>query len=101
MAKKQIDITLWGAWGRGKACPLVPEVYTPSGWPAVSTPVLRALAGRPGAAKKALAELDGADLALPEGGAQAPTKSFTQAPSLMPESLPSCTLSQPQFMQRF
>ena len=30
VAKKQIDITLWGAWGRGKACPLVPEVDTPS-----------------------------------------------------------------------
>lgn len=28
VAKKQIDITLWGAWGRGEACPLVPEVYT-------------------------------------------------------------------------
>lgn len=54
----------------------MPQVYTPSGWPAVSTPVLRALAGKPGAAKKALAELDGADLALPEGGAQASTKPY-------------------------
>ncbi len=67
--KKQMGITLWGAWGRDVACPLKPAVYTASGWPAVSTPVLRALAGKPGAAKKALAELDGADLAVPEGGA--------------------------------
>ena len=43
----------------------------------MSTPVLRALAGKPGAAKKALAELDGADLALPEGGAQAVTEPCT------------------------
>jgi len=35
------------------------QVYTPTGWPAVSTPVLRSLAGRPGAAKLALAELTG------------------------------------------
>ncbi|KAK9839857.1 hypothetical protein WJX81_006741 [Elliptochloris bilobata] len=67
LPKKQVGITLWGAWGRGVPCPLVPDVYTPSGWPAVSTPVLRALAGKPGAAKKALAELDGANLAVPEG----------------------------------
>ena len=169
MAKKQIDITLWGAWGRGEACPLVPEVhtpqrvaildvwvdglgvfdfdfwvrvhffwkggcasslefivccrrgcpclwrrcawccwppgraklrfpcqvYTPSGWPAVSTPVLRALAGKPGAAKKALAELDGADLALPEGGAQAPTN-LPSGCLLMQEAVPSHTFSWPQ-----
>ena len=56
------------------------QVYTPSGWPAVSTPVLRALAGKPGAAKKALAELDGADLALPEGGVRSPIT--TPAPRL-------------------
>ena len=81
VAKKQIDIMLWGAWGRGKACPLVPDVHTPSGWPAVSTPVLRALAGKPGAAKKALAELDGADLALPEGGVQALMKPEPRLPA--------------------
>ena len=34
-------------------------MVTPTGWPAVSTPVLRSLAGRPGAAKLALAELTG------------------------------------------
>lgn len=56
--KKNIDITLWGIWGRGQASPIKPDVYTSTGLPAVSTPVLRALAGKPGAAKKALAELD-------------------------------------------
>ncbi len=68
--KKQMGITLWGAWGRDAPCPLRPDVFTPAGWPAVSTPVLRALAGKPGAAKNALAELDGADTAVPEGGAR-------------------------------
>ncbi len=68
--KKQMGITLWGAWGRDAPCPLRPDVFTPAGWPAVSTPVLRALAGKPGAAKYALAELDGADTAVPEGGAR-------------------------------
>lgn len=58
--KKNIDITLWGVWGRGRAGPITPEVFTSTGLPAVSTPVLRALAGKPGAAKKALAELDSA-----------------------------------------
>lgn len=33
-----------------------------SGWPAVSTPVLRSLAGKPGAAKKALLEIYGEEL---------------------------------------
>lgn len=58
--KKNIDITLWGVWGRNRISPLTPEVFTSTGLPAVSTPVLRALAGKPGAAKKALAELDSA-----------------------------------------
>jgi hypothetical protein len=35
------------------------DIYTASGAPAVSTPVLRSLAGKPGAAKKALLELEG------------------------------------------
>ena len=34
----------------------------PAGWPAVSTPVLRSLAGKPGAALKALKEKYGVDL---------------------------------------
>jgi hypothetical protein len=43
------------------------QVVTPTGWPAVSTPVLRSLAGRPGAAKLALAELTG-DTSADAGG---------------------------------
>jgi hypothetical protein len=74
IAKKQMDILIHGLWGRGNPSPLMPEVYTPSGWPAVSTPVLRALAGKPGAAKKALAELEGQDT-----NAGAPASSFDGA----------------------
>lgn len=59
VAKKNIEIVLWGLWGRGIFSKLTPEIYTPSGWPAVSTVVLRSLAGKPGVAKKALAELEG------------------------------------------
>ena len=33
------------------------QVLTANGWPAVSTPVLRKLAGKPGAAKRALEQL--------------------------------------------
>ena len=58
-AKKNIDIALWGLWGRGKDSRLTPDVYTPSGWPAVSTPILRGMAGKPGAAKRALQEMEG------------------------------------------
>ena len=57
--KKNVDVTLWGLWGRDVATPLVPEVFTAAGWPAVSTAVLRSLAGKPGAAKKALLEMGG------------------------------------------
>lgn len=39
--------------------PLEAQVYTASGWPAVSTPVLRQLAGKPGAAQEALDKLIG------------------------------------------
>ena len=62
-AKKTIDIELHGIWGRGVISPLKPEVFTPSGKPASATPVLRLLAGKPGAAKRALAELDGSVIA--------------------------------------
>ena len=64
--KKNIDITLWGLWGRGRESRLKPEVVTPSGWPAVSTPVLRSLAGKPGLAKKELDKLAGR--AVPSAG---------------------------------
>ena len=59
--KKTIDIRLHGLWGRAVPSPLQPPAFTPSGWPAVSTPVLRGLSGEPGAALRALAELDGGD----------------------------------------
>ena len=59
--KKTIDIRLHGLWGRAAPSPLRPPAFTPSGWPAVSTPVLRGLSGEPGAALRALAELDGGD----------------------------------------
>ena len=61
VAKKQMEITLHGLWGPGVASPLRAEIFTASGAPAVSTPVLRSLAGKPGAAKKALLELEGQD----------------------------------------
>ena len=63
MPKKNIDITLWGLWGRACESRLKPEVFTPSGWPAVSTPVLRSLAGKPGLAKKELDKLAGRPVA--------------------------------------
>ncbi len=55
--KKHIDFTLTGLWGPQFRSPLDPEVLTASGWPAVSTPVLRKLAGKPGVAKRALEEM--------------------------------------------
>ena len=61
-AKKQMDIVIHGLWGPDVASPLHPEVYTASGWPAVSTPVLRQLAGKAGAAKRALLEAEGVPL---------------------------------------
>ncbi|KAL0051060.1 hypothetical protein WJX82_001248 [Trebouxia sp. C0006] len=57
--RKNIDFTLHSLWGKQQegATPVIqPEIFTASGWPAVSTPVLRALAGKPGAAKRALHE---------------------------------------------
>ena len=59
VAKKNRDIMLHGLWGEHDPSPLTPEIYTATGWPAVSTPVLRSLAGKPGAAKKALLEYEG------------------------------------------
>lgn len=68
-AKKTIDVELHGIWGKGILSPLTPEVFTPSGWPASSTPVLRTLAGKPGAAKRALLEMNGAEAASSTEGA--------------------------------
>lgn len=68
-AKKNMDIELHGVWGHSAPTPLLPEVFTPAGWPACSTPVLRTLAGKPGAAKRALAELEGANVSSSVEGA--------------------------------
>ena len=56
-AKKNLDIVLHGVWGREARSPLQPEVYTPARVPACSTPVLKALAGKAGKARRKLAEL--------------------------------------------
>jgi hypothetical protein len=56
-AKKNWDIVLHSVWGPGQKTPLVPEVFTPAGVPACSTPVLKSLAGKAGKARKKLAEL--------------------------------------------
>ena len=58
---KCIDQLIWGLWGRGIPSPLDVGVYTAGGWPAVSTPVLRSLAGKPKAAQKELALREGSD----------------------------------------
>ena len=57
--KKNMDIELCNVWGDpGKPSPLIPEVFTPSGAPACSTPVLKSLAGKAGRARTALADLE-------------------------------------------
>ena len=55
--KKNMDITLHNIWDKTKPSPLIPEIFTPSGMPACSTPVLKQLAGKPGRARKALMEV--------------------------------------------
>lgn len=55
--KKNMDITLHSVWGESMVSPLQPEIHTPGGLPACSTPVLKSLAGKPGKARKALVEL--------------------------------------------
>jgi DNA polymerase-1 len=55
--KKSWDIRLHSVWGPAARSPLQPEVFTPAGVPACSTPVLKALAGKAGRARKKLAEL--------------------------------------------
>jgi hypothetical protein len=61
--KRWIDFDLHGVWGRGRPGRLAVETKTDKGAPAVSTAVLRALAGKPGAARRALAEMDAKDSA--------------------------------------
>jgi DNA polymerase I len=53
--RKFMDIELHSVWGVDNPSPLQPDVYTPGGSPACSTPVLKALAGKAGRARKALA----------------------------------------------
>jgi DNA polymerase-1 len=87
--KKTMDVSLHSVWGPGVPSPLVPQVHTPAGIPACSTPVLKSLAGRPGRARKALAELEAAPAAddglealrddWDEGGAAAPAWSTNDA----------------------
>lgn len=55
--KKMWDLKLHSVWGPDTKSPLVPEVFTPAGVPACSTPVLKSLAGKAGKARKKLAEL--------------------------------------------
>jgi len=60
-AKKNMDIILHNIWSKIQKSPLVPDIYTPSGVPACSTPVLKALAGKAGRARKALADIGAAN----------------------------------------
>lgn len=67
-AKKDVDMTLYGIWGRGVAPQVAPAILTDKGSPATSTPVLRALAGKPGAARKALEAMGGLEGEVPSIG---------------------------------
>jgi hypothetical protein len=61
--RRWVDFELHGIWGAGQPGRLQPEVTTKKGSAAVSTAVLWSLVGKPGAAAKALAELDAAEAA--------------------------------------
>jgi hypothetical protein len=61
--RRWIDYEIHGLWGAGKPGRLQPDVQTKKGLAAVSTAVLWSLVGKPGAAAKALAELDAAEAA--------------------------------------
>ena len=56
--KKNMDIELHNVWSKDQPTRLPPEVYTPAGLPGCSTQVLKSLAGKPGRARKALAQLN-------------------------------------------
>lgn len=56
-AKKNMDITIHNVWSKDVPTKLVPEIYTPAGLPGCSTQVLKTMAGKPGRARKALAQL--------------------------------------------
>ncbi|KAL3138383.1 hypothetical protein ABBQ32_006185 [Trebouxia sp. C0010 RCD-2024] len=76
--RKNIDFSLHSLWGLGAAPVIQPEVFTASGWPAVSTPVLRALAGKPGAAKRALQEQYGESTAAYSSGDDIPIEAIVE-----------------------
>lgn len=57
--RRHLDVELHGLWGAGHPGRIPVEVKTAKGFAAVSLAVLRSLAGKPGAAKKALAKLRG------------------------------------------
>lgn len=61
--RRWVDFELHGLWGQGQPGRLQPDVTTKKGSAAVSTAVLWSLVGKPGAAAKALAELDAAEAA--------------------------------------
>jgi hypothetical protein len=63
MPRRFFDVELHGVWGRGLPGRLTPEAKTAKGTPAVSGAVLKTLAGKPGAAAKALAALREAEAA--------------------------------------
>eukprot|EP00879_Flechtneria_rotunda_P001581 GHRR01001740.1.p1 GENE.GHRR01001740.1~~GHRR01001740.1.p1 ORF type:complete len:951 (+),score=402.49 GHRR01001740.1:427-2853(+) len=56
--RRWIDFELYGLWGKDMPGRLAVDVRTEKGIPAVSGAVLRTLAGKPGAAAKALADLN-------------------------------------------
>jgi hypothetical protein len=60
-ARRWIDLELHGIWGRNQPGRLEADVKTATGAAAVSGAVLLSLVGKPGAAAKALAELDAAE----------------------------------------
>lgn len=53
---KTMDFQLHSAWGQDVPSKLTPPIWTASGWPASSIPALKALVGKPGAARKLLEE---------------------------------------------
>jgi hypothetical protein len=60
-ARRWIDLELHGIWGRNQPGRLQVDVKTATGAAAVSGAVLLSLVGKPGAAAKALADLDAAE----------------------------------------
>lgn len=53
---KNMEFQLHSAWGHDAPSKLTPPIWTASGWPASSTPALKALVGKHGAARKLLEE---------------------------------------------